>query len=100
MIKIRYFKLSKSQIDRLIKAFVLEIPALLAAEFARIHRNTARKFFTKIRLRIAKKTIRSVEKLSGEQEIPYELQRNFQEKLSLIPLKKSSGDLIIAKILI
>ena len=60
--KLKYSKLTNRQTKDLIRAFILGVPALAAAKFAKVHRNTASKFFKKIRLKIA-------EELSGEIEI-------------------------------
>ena len=51
--KLKYSKPINHQTRYLIKAFVLGVPALSAAKFAKVHRNTAGKFFKKIRLKIA-----------------------------------------------
>lgn len=69
--KVKYSKLTAKQIRRLLEAFSLGIPALQAATFAEVHRNTANKFFTRIRLRIAEESMkdRLEKKLQGEVEI-------------------------------
>lgn len=43
--KIKFSKLTNKQINNLIKAFTLGVPALQAAKFVKVHRNTANKFF-------------------------------------------------------
>lgn len=69
MHKLKYSKLSKRQTDRLIEAFVLGLPALQAAGFAKVHRNSAQKMYKKIRLKIAEQSTQDVEKLKGEVEL-------------------------------
>lgn len=69
MIKPKYSKLSRRQIDRLIEAFALGIPSLTAADFAGVHRNTATKFFRRMRLLIAAECMYNATKLSGEIEV-------------------------------
>lgn len=69
MTKPKYSKLTKRQLDRLVEAFALGIPALTAADFAGVHRNTANKFFRRMRLRIAAECMRDATKLSGEVEV-------------------------------
>ncbi|MDO9566959.1 MAG: hypothetical protein Q7J15_09485 [Candidatus Desulfaltia sp.] len=46
--KLKYSKLNNRQTKDLIRAFILGTPALAAAKFAKVHRNTAGKFFKKI----------------------------------------------------
>lgn len=53
--------------DGLINAFALGLPALIAAQFAKVHRNTAHKFFKRIRERIAAQNEEG--KLKGEIEL-------------------------------
>lgn len=67
--KLKYSKLTNHQTRYLVKAFVLGVPALSAAKFAKVHRNTASKFFKKIRLKIAEELSNNQEKLKGEIEI-------------------------------
>lgn len=69
MSKLKYSKLSRRQIDRLVEAFALGIPALVASDFAGVHRNTAAKFFRRMRLAIAAECMRDATKLSGEIEV-------------------------------
>lgn len=67
--KLKYSKLTNRQTKDLIRAFILGVPALVAAKFAKVHRNTASKFFKKIRLKIAEELSKNQEKLGGEIEI-------------------------------
>lgn len=67
--KIKYSKLSSKEKNLLLQAFVLAIPAMKAWDFAWVHRNTAQKFFTKIRLKIAESSIKNYEKLKWEIEL-------------------------------
>jgi len=65
----KWSKLHTRTLQRLIDAFCLGIPALKAAAFAGVHRNTAARFFKHIRLRIAEESTRNIHKLSGEIEL-------------------------------
>lgn len=65
----KYSKLSKRKENKLIEAFALGLPALTASIYAEVHRNTANKFFKKLRLKIAEETTRNVNLLKGEIEI-------------------------------
>jgi transposase len=67
--KPRYSKLTKRQLDKLIQAFILGLPALTAAQFAGVHRNTSTKYYKYIRLRIATDSTRDVTRLAGEIEL-------------------------------
>lgn len=67
--KVKYSKLTSKQIDRLLDTFCLGIPALQASIFAWVHRNTAQKFFTKIRIHIAEESSKHISKLQWEIEI-------------------------------
>jgi transposase len=67
--KPKYSKLTKQQIDKLIEAFALGLPALTASGFAGVHRNTASKFYLKIRKRIAELSTKHIKKLQGEVEV-------------------------------
>jgi len=69
MRKPKYSKLTNSQVRDLLKAFSLGLPALIAAKFSGVHRNTANKFFKKLRIKIAEETSKHVDKLKGEIEI-------------------------------
>jgi len=69
MKKPKYCKLTKSQINNLLKAFSFGLPALTAANFAGVHRNTANKFFKKLRIKIAEEISNHYIKLKGEIEI-------------------------------
>lgn len=67
--KPKYSKLSKHQIDKLIEAFALGLPALTASSFAGVHRNTASKFYLKIRKKVAEISTKHIVKLQGEVEV-------------------------------
>ena len=68
MKRIKYSKLSKKKINRLIEAFALGLPALTAADHADVHRNTANRFYKRLRIRIARETI-NTKPLQGEIEL-------------------------------
>jgi transposase len=53
----------------LIEAFAIGLSALSAAKYAEVHRNTAQKFFMKLRLKIAEVSSEAERKLSGEIEL-------------------------------
>ncbi len=65
----KWSKLDNRTLTRLIEAFALGVPALKAATFAGVHRNTAQKFFKSVRLRIAEESMKQVDKLQGELEL-------------------------------
>jgi transposase len=65
----KWSKLDNHTIKRLAEAFSLGIPALQAATYAGVHRNTATKFFKDVRMKIAEQSIQKVQKLAGEIEL-------------------------------
>lgn len=67
--KVKYSKLKNKQIKDLIRAFALGVPALQAAVYAGVHRNTVNKFFKKLRIKIAEQTTKNVKKFKGEIEL-------------------------------
>jgi len=68
--KLRRSRLSDRQTERLLDSFVAATPARLAAELARVNRNTARVFYHRLRETIARHLVRA-DPLEGEVELDH-----------------------------
>ena len=75
---VKHCKLSKKEQARLIEYFVAGTPARTAAELVDIHRNSAIRFFHKLREKIAQKQQNLREQFCGKIELDesYALQRS------------------------
>src|SRR5882672_1907167 len=68
--KLQRSRLSETQTERLLDSFVAATPARLAAELARVNRNTARVFYHRLRETIARHLVRA-DPLEGEVELDH-----------------------------
>ena len=66
---LKHCKLLKTEQEKLIEYFVAGVPARTAAELVDIHRNSAIRFFHKLREKIAHKQLNRIEQFCGKIEL-------------------------------
>jgi len=66
---LKHCKLLKKEQEKLLEYFVAGVPARTAAELVDIHRNSAIRFFHKLREKIAHKQLNLIEQFCGKIEL-------------------------------